>query len=192
MKIGFNFTKKFLIFFNFLFLVIIFSLFIGCNSYIIQNIIGNPTKHLDTYNKNFTVILEYKPDYVFSKLKSYFYENQADVYKVEQFVENSKNSKGSKIYVRNLSKIFKNVNITTDLCLNIVADKNDDKNTVVKIVSLNYELAEYLKDVLKDILQAQEQKEKELEIKRSETLNQSKDNSVKDKDIIEQGELKKI
>ena len=182
-----------------IFILILFPFLIcciGCSPvYVIQDIIGNPTKHLDTYNKNFVVLVEYQPDYVFTKLKSYFYANQSDVYKIE------KKLKYAKIYARNLGKIFKNVNITTDLYLNISLDEKTGL-TAIKIVSLNYELAEYFNDVVKEILQEEERKDKELEAKKLEELKQAEEEEAlkksektienKTADIRDEGAAKKL
>lgn len=143
--------------------------FAGCNTYVVQDIIGKPTKHLDNYNKSFVVLVEYKQEFAYNKLRSYFYANQADVYKT---------IKNSKIYVRNLSKIFKNVNLTTDLCINVSIDEKT-KMTAIKIVSLNYELAEYFYDTVKDTLQEEDRKDKEQESKRLEEIKQAEENKMK-------------
>ena len=124
--------------------------FFGCNSYVIQDIIGNPTVHLDKYDKFFIQSVEYKPDYIFSRLKKYLYSKQADIYK---------ESKNSRIYVRNLGKIFVNVSVTTDLLIEI--SKVSDTKSKIKIVSYNRELAQYFNDVMQDIL-VETKEEKEL------------------------------
>jgi len=148
----------------------------GCNTYFVQDFIGNPTKHLDNHNKNFIVLVEYKPDYVYNKLKTYFYANQADIYKTY------KTQKDAKIYVRNLAKVFKNLNMTTDLYFNISQDEKTN-GAVIKIVSLNYELAEYFYDTVKDILMEAERKDKEQEAKRLEELNKEKQAEAATKNI---------
>jgi len=66
-----------------IFFIIIVQI-IGCNTYVIQDIIGNPTKHLDNNKKKFVISLDYKPEYVYNKLKAYFYKNQADIYKTKK------------------------------------------------------------------------------------------------------------
>jgi hypothetical protein len=175
------FMQKLLILFLFLVLSVCFS---GCNSYILQDIIGNPTKHLDTYSKNFVVLLEYKPEYVYNKLKAYLNTNQCNIYKTQKI------SKNSKIYARNLVKIFKNVNITTDILFDISLDEKANM-AEIKIVSLNYELAEYFGDVLKDILQNAERKDKELEAKRLEDLKKEEIAKNK-KNINPEGATQKI
>jgi len=157
--------------FVFLWLVLCGLIFSGCNSYIVQDIIGKPTKHLDNYNKNFIVLVEYNPDYVYNKLKAYFYRNQSDIYKTY------KTNEDFRIYVRNLAKIFRNVNTTTGLYLNISKDNNSEF-AIIKIVSMNYELAEYFNDTIKNILIAEQQRDKEIEAKRLEEEEKEKAKAI--------------
>ncbi|MCP4482713.1 MAG: hypothetical protein GY817_08200 [bacterium] len=113
--------------------IISLILFTGCNSYVIQNFIGTPTTHLDTYNKYYqTKTKIFDPDYL-KKVRSYLYKNEADIYKQTE----------TSLYVRNLQNIFQHALRTTSVKLDF-----SQKNGTINIISKNLELAEYLKDTL--------------------------------------------
>ncbi len=121
------------------FLIFSFNLFFcGCSFF--QGFIGSPGKILDK-NENFVEIsLNYKPDFVFQEIKKYFAKNSVVVYKEQ---------KNMKIYARNFGKVYKNVNMSTEVLLKL---EENGEFTNIKISSFNRDLAENLKQKMKEII----------------------------------------
>ena len=128
----------------FIFIFILMMFVYSCSSISFENFLGIPKetlKKLSMVKDNFKIIDNdnISSSDILVKIKDFLYKNEADIYFISD----------TEIYVRNLTKIYKNVSNTTELYIKI---EKKDKGSIIKFTSFNIELAEYFVDNFSKIL----------------------------------------